>query len=271
MAAATLIGSIAPATAQTAGGTTLYGLTTDNRVVTFDSARPFFASGNVAVSGLQPGVQLIGIDRRPSNGVMYGVGKLGTAGRLYSVDVSSGVATFVAPLVQASGGLPVVLSGVEFGFDFNPVADALRIVSDTGQNLRVLPSTRAAGVVGTTFTDGTLNYGGAPATGVAAAAYTNSVSPTPTSTTLYDIDTRLDQLVTQTPPNAGTLNAVGALRFPTTAVTGFDIVGASNTGYASLSVEGYPYAFFARIDLATGQATVTGIAAYPKSLRGLAA
>jgi hypothetical protein len=37
---------------------------------------------------------------------------------------------------------PIVLSGTEFGVDFNPAADALRIVSDTGQDLRALPSAR---------------------------------------------------------------------------------------------------------------------------------
>ena len=56
-----------------------------------------------------------------------------------------------------------------------PRGDALRIVSDTGQNLRALPSTRAAGPVGTTFTDGTLNYGGTTATvHRRGAAYTNN-------------------------------------------------------------------------------------------------
>lgn len=276
LAVAALFGTVAPAAAQTPGGTTLYGLTTTNRIVTFTSANPVFASNNVAVTGLQPGEELIGIDRRPNNGLMYGVGRLGTTGRLYTVDVSSGAATLVAPLVQAPGqlnaGQPVIVSGNEFGFDFNPAADALRIVSDTGQNLRVLPSARAAGAAGATFADGTLNYSGSTATGVTAAAYTNSVSPTPASTTLYDIDTTRDQLVIQNPPNAGVLNVVGPLRFPTSTVTGFDIVGSSNTAFASLSLGRFvPFSLLARVDLSTGQATVTGVAAFPNSLRGLAA
>ena len=278
IAAAALVGSVAPApavAAQTQTGTTLYGLTTDNRIVTVDSARPVFPSNNVAVTGLQAGEELIGIDRRPSNGLMYAVGRLGTAGRLYTVDVATGAATLVAALVQAPGqanpGQPIVLSGNEFGFDFNPVADALRIVSDTGQNLRVLPSARAAGGTGATFADGTLNYAGATATGVTAAAYTNSVAPTPTSTTLYDIDTLRDQLVIQNPPNTGVLNTVGALRFPTSTVTGFDIVGSSNTAFATFSLGVVPFSFLARVDLSTGRATVTGVAAFPSSLRGLAA
>jgi len=277
VAAVALFGSIVsipPAGAQ-ASGTTLHGLTTDNRIVTFTAENPFFPSRSVAVTGLQPGEELIGIDRRPNNGLMYTVGKLGTAGRLYSVSTTSGVATLVAPLVQAPGqagpGQPVVLSGDEFGFDFNPVPDALRIVSDTGQNLRVLPSARATGAAGATFADGTLNYAGTATTGVTAAAYTNSVSPAPASTTLYDIDTRRDRLVVQNPPNAGTLVDVGPLRFPTSKVTGFDIVGSGNTAYASLSLGSRSLSFLARVDLTSGRATVTGIAAFPRALRGLAA
>ncbi len=263
-------------------GTTLYGLTTANRIVTVNTAFPVLATRDVPVTGLAAGEQLIGIDRRPKTGTLYGVGRLGTAGRLYTVDPSTGAATFVASLVAAptattARGGPIVLSGNEFGFDFNPMADALRIVSDTGQNLRVIPSDRmpATGpalLTGDTFTDGTLNADVTPATGVSGAAYTNNVAGA-TSTVLYDIDTRRDVLVQQTPPNAGTLVTIGSLRFPVGSVAGFDIVTTNgvNAGYAALTVAGTPYTFLAEIDLATGSARITGIAAFPLTLRGLAA
>ena len=285
VAAALAVGGISPANATNVlpvRGTTLYGLTTTNRIVTFSTGFSVLATNDVAVSGLGAGEQLIGIDRRPKTGALYGVGKAGSAARLYTINPSSGAAAFVAGLVAAptasSGrGGPIALSGTEFGFDFNPVADALRITSDTGQNLRVIPSDRTpagapALVTGDTFTDGTLNADVTPATGVIAAAYTNNVA-SPTSTVLYDLDTRRDLLVRQDPPNAGTLVTVGSLRFPTATVAGFDIVtaGGVNTAYAALSVGGAPFTFLARIDLATGQATVTSVAAYPYSLRGLAA
>jgi hypothetical protein len=44
-----------------------------------------------------------------------------------------------------------VLTGTQFGVDFNPVPDALRIVSDADQNLRITMG--GAGIVNT---DGTL-------------------------------------------------------------------------------------------------------------------
>lgn len=283
--AALAIGGTAPAHAQNffpASGQTLYGLTTTNRIVTFTTGFPVLASNDVPVSGLAAGEQLIGIDRRPKTGVLYGVGKAGSAGKLYTINPTSGAASFVANLVGAptgnsARGGPIALTGTEFGFDFNPVADALRITSDTGQNLRVIPSDRmpASGpalLTGDTFTDGTLNADVSPATGVTAAAYTNNVAA-PTSTVLYDLDTRRDLLVKQDPPNAGTLMTVGSLRFPAGSVAGFDIVtaGGTDTAYAALSLAGSPFTLLARVDLGTGQATVTGLAAFPNSLRGLAA
>ena len=230
-----------------------------------------FSSNDVAVTGLAAGEQLIGIDRRPKTGVLYGVGKLGTAGRLFTVDPSTGAATLVANLVTS--GAPTALTASEYGFDFNPVADALRIVGDNGQNLRVLPSDRAAGVAGTTFVDGTLNVGGATATGVSAAAYTNNVAAPVGATTLYDLDTRRDVLVKQDPPNTGTLVTVGSLRFPAGSVAGFDIVTTNGveTGYAALTIPGRALTLLASVDLSTGQATVTNVVAYPQVLRGLAA
>ncbi|HEX7276647.1 MAG TPA: DUF4394 domain-containing protein, partial [Acidimicrobiales bacterium] len=89
-------------------GTTLYGLTTSNRIVTLNTAFPVFSSNDVGVTGLALGEQLIGIDRRPKTGALYGVGRLGTAGRLFTIDPSSGAATLVANLVTS--GAPTVLT-----------------------------------------------------------------------------------------------------------------------------------------------------------------
>ena len=100
-------------------------------------------------------------------------GVFASLGALYALDPESGQATFVATLVAAGTTTPITLQGTRFGFDFNP-ADALRIVSDTGQSLRAVPSSRADGPVGTTFTDGTLNAAGTTATGISGGAYTNN-------------------------------------------------------------------------------------------------
>lgn len=100
-------------------------LTTSNRIVTFSTGFSVLATRNVAVTGLAGGEQLIGIDRRPRTGDVYGVGKLGSAGSLHTINPSTGAATFVAALVGAPTaasprGGPVALSGTEFGSTSTP-------------------------------------------------------------------------------------------------------------------------------------------------------
>ena len=113
--------------------------------------------------------------------------------------------------------------------DFNPTVDRLRIVSDTGQNLRANVDTGAASPP-----DGNLNYVGpppvSPAQGVSAVAYTNNDADPNTATTLFDIDANLDQVVIQAPPNAGTLNATGKLGVDVTGPVGFDIYSTVRNG-----------------------------------------
>ena len=253
----------------------IYGLTDSNRLLSFSAASPGDIETNVKITGIPDGADLIGIDFRPADGLLYTVAKVGTTGSLYTIDPESGQATFVASLVMPGTTTPIVLQGTQFGFDFNPMADALRIVSDTGQNLRVLPSTRAAGAVGTTFTDGTLNYAGVTATGVTGAAYTNNVRMA-TATTLYDIDSNLDQLVIQSPPNSGTLVRVGNLGVDTASFVGFDIrtTGGMDIAYASLTEQkgrGATLATLYQVNLATGAVTSLGKIGGPKTLIDIAA
>jgi hypothetical protein len=66
--------------------------------------------------------------------------------------------------------LTTSLDGIFFGVDFKPVPDRLRIIRDTGQNLRHNVNTE-----GTTTVDGSLNYTvGITTTGLTSAAYTNN-------------------------------------------------------------------------------------------------
>ena len=257
----------------------VYGLTGANRIVSFSAASPGDIENNVEVSGLQAGELLIGIDFRPVDGKLWAVGKLGTAGRMYTIDPDSGQATFVAALVNAADGTPIALQGSSFGFDFNPAADALRIVSDTGQNLRALPSDRlVAGVqrrTGDTFVDGTLNYAGTTATGVGGAGYTNNDVDPATGTTLYDIDTSLDDLVMQNPPNSGTLVKVADLGTPTGLLVGFDVrtVGTTNVAYVATTEQrgnGATLATLHTVDLVTGATGTLGKIGGPKTIRGIA-
>ena len=216
------------------------GVTTTNQLVTFDSATPGTISTSVAITGLQGGETILGIDYRPANGQLYA---LGSTSRLYQINPLSGAATQVG----ASGAF--TLSGTAFGVDFNPVVDRIRVTSSSGQNLRLNPNDGAL-----TGTDTALNPG---SPSIVASAYTNNFAGA-ISTTLYDIDSVTDQLYTQNPPNSGLLNLVGSLGFNTSDLVGFDISGLSGTAFASLTAPGGNFSQLFTINLGTGAATLIG-------------
>lgn len=269
-----LLGATATAAAAHTSRTpqaTVYGLTTTNKIVTFSLNRPDRVQRSVRVKGLANDERLIGIDRRPNNDTVYGVTRTRSGAELITVDPKTGRTAFVATLVSAPtatspGGSPVDLDGREFGFDFNPAADALRIVSDTGQNLRVIPSARTAadGTAlnpGDTFTDGTLNRAGVTATGIVGAAYTNNDNDPATATTLYDIDHNKDRLFVQNPPNAGTLTTPVPLHKSTGRHVGFDIrttPGAPDLAVASLTKTGKRTSRIVVVNLTTGRVDTKG-------------
>lgn len=229
---------------------TAYALTTSNRLVRFNTSAPGTALSAVTISGLNIGDQVQGIDFRPATGQLYGLVRdlLGTGYRLITINTSTGASTAVAPVNPAP-------TGNVFGFDFNPVPDRIRIVSDADQNLRVNPAD------GVALVDGTLAYAAADTnTGqnpnIAGAGYTNSFTGT-AATTLYDIDFNLDILVTQNPPNNGTLNTVGSLGVDTTNLVGFDI-GSANNAFAALTLATDSVSKLYTINLATGRASLVG-------------
>ncbi len=228
---------------------TLYGVTTTNQLVRFDSATPSMITTIGTISGLQASENVMAIDFRPANGQLYA---LGSTSRLYTVNTTNGMATAIG----SAGAF--TLAGTDFGLDFNPTVDRIRLVSNTGQNLRLHPDTGALAA-----TDIALNPG---TPSVSAAAYTNNFSGA-TTTTLYDIDTATDSLFIQNPPNNGTLVPVGALGVDATGVNGFDIASIGGTAFAVLNVGGTSRLY--TINLMTGAATQVGAIGGGLSLRGL--
>jgi hypothetical protein len=231
-----------------AGNLEVVGLTADQRLICFDEKHPENASSIGQVFGLAIDTNLVGIDFRPASGDLYG---LGNAGGVYTLSLDSAQATL-------RSRLNVALSGSSFGVDFNPTVDRLRIISDSGQNLRANVDT------GVTIVDGAINYTpGTPTTGVTATAYTNNDSDPNTATTLFDIDSVLDQLAIQAPPNTGTLNPTGKLNVDATADIGFDIYSTVQNG-STVSVRGLAslitgsQAGLYQITLFNGVATLSG-------------
>ena len=226
-------------------------------------------SGNQtrAVVGVAPGTTLLGIDVRPSTGVLYG---LGSDGQLYAIDRGTGNADEVGtPIASFDGSAGV-------GFDFNPVADALRVVT-ADRNYRLNATTGAVVGEGPAMsgTPGPLAYAaGDPNEGVApqasGAAYTESSRglPLPTATALFDIDAGTDALVRQNPANAGTLLTVGSLLLDASGAGGFDVSpDDGQAAYAVLTTETGQGLYV--VDLATGEPKLLEELAGP-SIVGLA-
>ena len=238
------------------GDLRVIGLTNDGRLVTFRAQSPKRTKDIGYVTGLGgTDTALVGIDFRVQDGKLYGVGN---GGGVYTIDTRTAKAEFV-------NALTVPLSGTSFGVDFNPAADRLRIISDTGQNLA--HNVNASGMTAANLT---LTYTVppatpvVPATGITAAAYTNNDLNQPaTATTLFDLDTMQDQVVIQSPPAAGILAATGKLGVDAGSDAGFDIysqlsgdVTVANVPFATVMTDG-KYRFFF-INLTTGNATSLG-------------
>jgi hypothetical protein len=212
------------------------------------------------VTGLTANDVLAGIDFRPADGILVGLGYNSGAGtgRIYAINPTTGVANVLnANTVNFGTGLSRVMA------DFNPTANALRLVSNgpgggaTGNNFRA-----GSGGTAAPITDGNLNPG-TPT--IISNAYSNNVpggGPNG-ATTLYAIESNTNSLVSQgtvnffpgngTSPNTGEIFAIAVLTGITASnVTGFDISGPTGIAYLSNN------AGLFTLDVATGAATSIG-------------
>lgn len=233
----------------------VFAVTTDNNLISFNSARPDILTSKTAITGLAEGDSIEGIDFRPSTGQLFGIGSSGT---LYILDTSTATATLAPSLFADPTDLTIPyagLIGTSIGFDFNPVADRLRMVSDADENLRANIDT------GGTLTDEPLAYAAGDVNfevdpRIVASAYSNNFAGA-TSTVLTGIDSDLDVLVLQNPPNAGALSTIGSLGVDTTDLTSFD-QSAEGDAFAALTLASELNTGFYSINLSTGAATFIG-------------
>lgn len=226
---------------------TVYGLTTDNRLITFDSAAPSMGAA-VGLSGLAASEKLLGLDTRPTNGLLYTLSNLGN---LYTLNASTGAATFVA-------ALKAPINGSLLGFDFNPNADvsgaaSLRVITAAGDNyaVNVNPGANLGAV--TKQTNISSASGALKLTG---AAYSNNDTNPNTPTVLFAIDTVSSSLFATSAPAGGVYTRVGSLGASSLNVFGFDISG-SGVAYAGLTGDD-SYSSLYTINLQTGAASLVG-------------
>jgi hypothetical protein len=226
-----------------------YGVTSTGRLVTFDRADPALDTA-IAITGMQSGETVLGIDIRAGGSAPGQLYALGSTGRVYTVDTTTGVATQKSQLAADSSDTSdpfTALSGTEYGVDFDDASDRLRVVSDTGQNLRIDVDS------GATITDAALSR-----SGVNGAAYSNAFAAACRSTA-YFIDSTTDELLTSSDANGGALTVVGPLGVDASAAGDLEVATAAdgtNTGYAVLVVGGAATSY--EINLGNGTAASAG-------------
>lgn len=218
-------------------------------LIKFDLATPgsTFLVGNFSGAA----ASLDGIDFRPTDGLLYGYGVTGNA--LVTIDLLTAATTAVPfPAIASTSD--------DLGIDFNPVADRLRLVNVSDQNLRINTGTGATTAdTALAYIAGDPNFGVNPA--INEVAYTNSDTNPATGTSLFYIDYGRDILVRTLDPNAGSLQTVGSLGVDTTGFTGFDILSdglGGNVAYALLTAPSGTASLYT-VNLSTGAATSVGI------------
>ncbi|WP_354700248.1 hypothetical protein DSM112329_00514 [Paraconexibacter sp. AEG42_29] len=208
---------------------------------------------SVGALGLPAGETFAGLDAQPSSGRLFLITKdAANAGRVYTVNKGTGGLTLVTTTPFALD------AATAYAVDFNPVPNAIRVISNLGLNLRISPVTGNQAAADTALT-------GTPAPNIVGAAYDNNVNGAQQST-LYDIDATGDSLRIQgspggspDSPNGGVVNNFGAgapfgtLGIDTNTQVGFDISGATGIGWATLQPSAGASRLH-RIDLATGRA-----------------
>ena len=223
----------------------IYGVSTTG-LYSFDSAAPASFTTVGTLSGVTTGQTLRAIDFRPSSGTLYAISSSTTTGlaQLYTVNLST------AALTAVGSSFALATTSTRVSMDFNPVVDRIRVVTgngatgtDLGLNLRLNPDTGAIAATDTALAyDPTDTYAATtPTPLVGDVAYSNNVAGA-TATTLYAYEFTNDSLNTigtvngAQSPNTGVLHSIGVAGGTTSAFNaaiGFDISGATGTGYIS--------------------------------------
>jgi Domain of unknown function (DUF4394)/PEP-CTERM motif len=224
-----------------------YGVAADGTLFRFDINSPNASA--VVIGPLSGSLVTDAIDFRPSTNALYGIDVGPNTTQLYTINITTAVATPVGAAFNSSGVGYDLTGSQTFGFDFNPTtlqgdgSMRIRLVGTNNSNLRINSDTGVIAVdtplaIGTNspFVDG--------------IAYSNNTANMGTgTTTLYDMDIRNNSLFVQNPPNTGALNLVGPFGFTinnSQKGIGFDIYTPPGT------TGNQAYAVYQRPDAPTG-------------------
>jgi len=137
----------------------VFGLSANNELIQFNAKAPQVFISKKAITNIGASEKLLSIDYRPATGELYA---LSNASKLYIINTT----TVAARVVNATAFTPAITGSVA-SIDFNPTVDRLRLVTNSGQNLRLNPETGAV-----VATDGAIN--GVSNASISGIAYTNS-------------------------------------------------------------------------------------------------
>ncbi|HEY8583548.1 MAG TPA: DUF4394 domain-containing protein, partial [Capillimicrobium sp.] len=239
---ATAAGLGAPASAQAAEQ--FAALTSDGQLMLFRSDSPGKIQNAELVTGLQSAETLLGLDVLPSNGRLYA---LGSSNRIYVVNPVTGAATAVS-----NTAFSPPLNGVTFTFGIDPTTSEARVVSNSGQDLRIsVLNGQVTGVDAPfTYTPTDAGFGTTPL--LAGLAYTIPPAGSAGASSFYAVDSVRDVLTTSATA-AATVRTIGPLGVEVVEPAGFDIT-VDGTAYAALrtTADGNPQLH--TVDLSTGTA-----------------
>lgn len=223
---------------------TLFGITDDNRLVTFDTANPSAFITDTAVTGLKgtngttsdPNAVLVNFAYNSDTGTHYGID---TNANFYSVN-KSGAATLVDNTFSPSG--------FSAGFAYDTFSQKFLFASDAAENVLI-------GTNGTRTLNPSLAYGAGDVNELSAPAVFAAGIDADFGTSFF-IDAELDILSQSLDPNFSELFTVGSLGIDVVSFGGL-VVDADGLLWAALSTDGITSSLYS-IDSSTGAATLVG-------------
>lgn len=239
-----LLSAACVALTATTQAATFFGVTTDNNLVSFDTAAPATFITSTAITGLKQsdGVTndanavLLNLTYHASSDMHYGID---SNSNFYSV-TRGGVATLVSNTFSSLG--------FAAGFAYDPITDKMLFASDVAENVFIATN-------GTLTTNSNLIYGSGDANfGVTPKIFALGIDPDFGSS--YFIDADLNTLVQSFDPNFSELFTVGSLGLDVVAFGGAVVDGNGNF-WGALSTDGLSSTLYS-INTLTGAATSVG-------------
>lgn len=255
-------------------GTAIYAVDLSNRLMLFGTGSLGTLSRIMPITGLPFGKRIVGIDFRPSNGKLYGVGN---DSRVYVLDTLSGAATPVGsgPFTPA-----IDFFEVHFGVGFDPATERIRlIVAESGANYSINADDGTAvletsvhyaatdpnasakpAISGLGFVP--LKKGASTRIAASHGAAAMASGPDPLEGVLLVLDADLGVLAESIDPKTGEFVTIGSLEMVIARCTelkvGFNSDGTVNIFAVALTDLGN---LAMRINAATGKATPIGVVA----------